>query len=407
MPHKFTDAIFHAKLPLIDKAILWVLSERANANGVAWPGQSRIAADAGCDYTTAAHALKRLEAQRLITHTGWHDSPRGPMKKFTLDLKRILALGAVGEAPTAGITPSVGEEGTVGGTPEKPNNSQLRAGDTPVTETEVPSVGGSGVSPDGLADAVSSTTIAIADVADSSLRSDKTEEQDQQQQPNTRASVPNPAGDFPGPGPSGIEESANAENPVSASPFSRRGDPARWLANHLWMYVSARPEVEIPYSWETYWSLDFQDALDRGWELEQLEAIVQASQYGAARQYYVRAKSICYDENLKRLEKIAEALGKKGLLQDVVCPKCKAYFPDFDVMVDHYWESHTPEIEPADAAEEEAMDLADELVSEGYVREHPEMATYYPWTDDDWQVFDPWADVPEQLPEPTGELMPC
>jgi len=84
MPHKFTEAIFRAKLPIIDKAILWVLSERANANGVAWPGQSRIAADAGCDYTTAAHALKRLEAGGLMTHTGWHDSPRGPIKKFTL-----------------------------------------------------------------------------------------------------------------------------------------------------------------------------------------------------------------------------------------------------------------------------------------------------------------------------------
>ena len=75
-------------------------------------------------------------------------------------------------------------------------------------------------------------------------------------------------------------------------------------------------------------------------------------------------------------------------------------------MVDHYWESHTPEIEPADAAEEEAMDLADEMVSEGYVKEHPEMATYYPWGDDDRHMFDPWADVPGQLLEPTGEPMP-
>jgi len=161
------------------------------------------------------------------------------------------------------------------------------------------------------------------------------------------------------------------------------------------MYVSARPEVEIPYAWERYWSLDFQDALDRGWELEQLEAIVQASQYGAARQYYVRAKSICDDENLKRLEKIAEYLGTKGLLEDVVCPKCKAFFPDFDVMADHYWALHTPEIDPADAAEEEAMDLADELVSEGYVAEHPDL-----------RMFDPWGDVPKQLPETVGKQMP-
>ena len=49
------------------------------------------------------------------------------------------------------------------------------------------------------------------------------------------------------------------------------------------------------------------------------------------------------------------------------------------------------------------MWLADELVSEGYVKEHPEMAEYYPWADDDRQMFDPWADAPEQLPGPTGE----
>ncbi len=47
--------------------------------------------------------------------------------------------------------------------------------------------------------------------------------------------------------------------------------------------------------------------------------------------------------------------------------------------------------------------LADELVSEGYVAEHPEMATYYPWADDDRHMFDPWADVPKQQPESTGE----
>jgi hypothetical protein len=71
-------------------------------------------------------------------------------------------------------------------------------------------------------------------------------------------------------------------------------------------------------------------------------------------------------------------------------------------MVDHFFVAHPLPVDPADAAEEEAMDLADELVSEGYVAEHPEMATYYPWGDDDKQVFDPWADVPEQrrsLPE--------
>jgi hypothetical protein len=392
MPHKFTEAIFRAKLPLTEKIVFWVLSERANANGVAWPGQSRIAADAGCDYTTAAHALKRLQEKGLITHTGWHSSPNGPTKEFTLNLRRILALG---EEPSVGATPTVSADSTVVGAPEKPINSQVRVGDTPVSQTGTE--GGAGVSPDRLA-VVARSSIAIADLA-ASLRSEKPEQQPKEQQPNTGDSVPTPVGDLLGPGPSGTDESANEEDSSFASPFSRAGDPARWLANHLWMYLSVRPEVEIPYSWETYWSLDFQDALDRGWKPEQLEDIIRASQHGAARKYYVRAKSICSYESLERLYKIAEALNKKGLLRDEVCPKCKAFFPDADLVVEHYWASHQLEVDPADAAEEEAMWLAEELVSEGYITEHPELRMFYPWGDEDDQAFSPWADEPEQLSE--------
>ena len=247
---------------------------------------------------------------------------------------------------------------------------------------------------------VDKSTIAIADVADSSLCSDKTEEQDQEQQPNSRDSVPNPAGDLLGPGPSDIEESAKAEDPGSAPPFSREGEPARWLANYLWVYVVIRPEVEIPYAWETLWSLDFQDALNHGWTLEELEAIVQASQYGAARQFYLRAKSICYHENLERLHKIAEALGKKGLLQDFVCPTCKAFFPDFDLMVDHHFASHTPEIDPADAAEEEAEYAAEEADGSDM---------YYPWEPDPEQLFNPFEQEGESpdVIERDGAVILC
>ena len=392
MPHKFTEAIFRAKLPLTEKLVLWVLSERANTNGVAWPGQSRIAADAGCDYTTVAHALKRLQDKRVITHTGWHTSPNGPTKEFTVNLNRILALG--GE-PSVGPAPGVGAEGTVGGAPEKPISSQLPAGGTPITQTGTRSPVSSGVSPDRPA-AVERSSIAIA-VGAASLRSENTEQQEQQ--PNTQDSVPNPASDLGGPGPGGTEVTPNGKDPSSACPFSRRGAQSRWLANHLWMYESVRPEVEIPYSWETWWSLDFQAALDRGWELEQLEDIIRASQHGAARKYYVRAKSICQEESLERLHKIAVALRKLGPLEDIVCPKCKAFFPDYDLMMKHYRASHQREIDPADAAEEEAMWLADELVSEGYLPEHPELRMFYPWEDEDDQMFSPWANEPEQLPE--------
>jgi hypothetical protein len=394
MPHKFTEAIFHAKLPLVDKAILWVLSEHANADGVAWPGQTRLAALAGCDYTTVARALKRLQDKGLITHTGWHASPNGPTKKFTLNLECILALG---EEPTLGRAPSVGPEGTVGGAPEKPISSSASVGDTPVMQTGTHHTGGSGVSPDELA-ALERSSIAIADVA-ASLRSESTEHQNQEQQPKTRDSVPNPAWDLGDPGPS--TEEANAEQPGLASPLSRTGDPARWLANHAWMYLSVRPEVEIPYAWETWWSMDFQDALDRGWQLEQLENIIRASQYATARKYYIRAKSICEEKSLERLQRMAEALNKNSLLRDEVCPKCKAFFPDTDSMVEHYWASHEGAIDPEDAAEEEAMDLADELVSEGYIPEHPDLRMFYPWGDWDDQMFSPWADRPEALPETT------
>ena len=403
MPHKFTEAIFRAKLPLVEKVILWVLSERANADGVAWPGQSRIAKDAGCDYTTVAHALKRLQDKGPITHTGWHASPNGPTKEFTLSLNRILALG---EGPSVGLVPTVGPEGTVGGAPEKPISSHILVGDTPVTQTGT-RTGGSGVCRHGLADVDRSSTAIVGFAA--SLRSEETEEQHQEQQPNTRDKVPNPAGDLLGPGPSGIEESANAEDAASASPFSRQGDPARWLANHLWMYLSVRPEVEIPYSWETWWFIDFQKALDRGWELEQLEDIIRASQYTTARKYYIRAKSICEEKSLERLHRMAEALNKNGLLRDEVCPKCKAFFADTDSMVEHYWASHQGAIDPEDAAEEEAMDLVDELVSEGYIPEHPDLRMFYPWGDDDGDkdMFDPWADEPEQVPEATdSEQLP-
>jgi len=395
MPHKFTEAIFRARLPLVEKLVLWVLSERANADGVAWPGQSRIAKDAGCDYSTVTHALKRLQEKGLITHTGSHYTPNGPTKEFTLSLERILVLG--GE-PTVGPAPGVGAEGTVGGAPEKPISSQLPAGGTPITQTGTRSTVGSVVSPDRLP-SVERSTIAIADLADS-LRSEKAEQQHQERGLSTGNPVPNhPAADIRGHEANGPDESANEEGNSSGSPFSRTGDPARWAANHLWMYLSARPEVEIPYSWETWWSLDFQAALDRGWKLEQLEDIIRASQQGAARKYYVRAKSICSDESLERLYKIAEALNKKNLLRDEVCPTCKAFFPNADLVVEHYWASHQRELDPADAAEEEAMWLAEELVSEGYVAEHPELRMFYPWDDEDDQMFSPWADAPEPLPE--------
>src|SRR5204863_7798230 len=101
-------------------------------------------------------------------------------------------------------------------------------------------------------------------------------------------------------------------------------------------------------------------------------------------------------------EKIAEYLRQKELLGPVICRKCSAYFPDIATMVDHFLMVHSRPVDPDDVAEEEAMDLADELVSEGYVTEHPDWRMFYPWGDDeDRGIFSPWYDNPEHLREIT------
>ena len=59
MSFKYTDAVFEAQLPMTDKMILWVLAERANDDGICWPGQSCIARDTRCDYSTAQRSIDR------------------------------------------------------------------------------------------------------------------------------------------------------------------------------------------------------------------------------------------------------------------------------------------------------------------------------------------------------------
>jgi hypothetical protein len=161
--------------------------------------------------------------------------------------------------------------------------------------------------------------------------------------------------------------------------------------------------VEVLPGWEKFWTKDFEDALDSGWSVEDVTRAVRASQVGRAREFYKRGASIV--ANLELLAENGQKLESKDLLCEYECPKCHGLFIGVEALIEHQLRCYQKPVDPEDAAEEEAMDLADELVSEGYVKEHPEMATYYPWGDDDRQMFDPWAEVPEQLPELTGERM--
>ena len=180
---------------------------------------------------------------------------------------------------------------------------------------------------------------------------------------------------------------------------SKEAEPARWLANYLWCFLSVREDVEVLPGWERFWTKDFQVALHSGWSVEDVIRAIRASQVGRAREFYKRGTSIV--ANLEPLAENGQKLESKGLLCDYECPKCHGLFIGIEALVEHQWGCYEKPVDPEDAAEEEAMWLADELISEGYIREHPDMAMFYPWADDDRQIFDPWADVPEHLPRTT------
>ena len=115
--------------------------------------------------------------------------------------------------------------------------------------------------------------------------------------------------------------------------------------------------------------------------------------------------------NLELLVEEGQQLDEKDLLAVTECHVCHGllignYIDSLGEHIFPCYDRHIP-IDPEDAAEEEAMWLADELVSEGYVREHPCMADY-PWPAEDWEtLFDPWADASEQPVRPVvGEVVP-
>lgn len=200
-----------------------------------------------------------------------------------------------------------------------------------------------------------------------------------------------------------FEVSVSGE-PVSIHPASlpdfaalpvRETEPARWLANYLCCFLSVREDVEVLSGWEKFWTNDFQDALDSGWSVDELRLAIQMSQFGKSRDFYKRGASIV--ARLDRLVTYGRKLQERGLLVEVECQSCHGLFVGEDAC-EHFFDCYgNKPIDPEDAAEEEAMDFADELVSEGYIKEHPELEMYYPWADDDRHMFDPWAGEPEQV----------
>jgi hypothetical protein len=194
--------------------------------------------------------------------------------------------------------------------------------------------------------------------------------------------------------------------PVSSSPASTQDiaalpswdtEPARCLANYLFCFLSVRKDVEVLPGWEKFWTNDFQEALNSGWSLPDLTIAIRMSQFGKAREYFKRGASIV--QNLELLVTNGRKLQERDWLVEVECHSCSGLFVGEDAF-EHVFDCYRDKpADPEDVAEEDAMYVAEELVSEGYVKESPDMQMFYPWHPDDVQMFDPWANVPEQLPE--------
>jgi hypothetical protein len=70
MSFTYTKEVFKCPLPGMEKLILWVLAERASDEGRCFPGQARIAKDAGLSYSAVQRNLDKLIAKGLVRITG-------------------------------------------------------------------------------------------------------------------------------------------------------------------------------------------------------------------------------------------------------------------------------------------------------------------------------------------------
>ena len=129
-----------------------------------------------------------------------------------------------------------------------------------------------------------------------------------------------------------------------------------------------------------FWIQDFKSALDDGHTKEDIELAILCSQTRASKKYYIRAKSIC--DNLDLLIEKGQKLQERGVLREHEC-KCRALFAMLEDLREHQENCEIAQaIDPEDAAEEEAMYAAEDLIGYGEVPD--------PLPD-----FDPFADTRE------------
>jgi hypothetical protein len=220
-------------------------------------------------------------------------------------------------------------------------------------------------------------------------RKAKTEPQPQNQpQPELECEVPVSVVEAPVQEAQAPPVSQEDPSPSSASPLpvsqelfeAYLEDPATYLATYLWSFLQHRPDVEVIRPWEKFWIADFDKALSDGHTKEDIELAILCSQAGKARELYKRALSIC--NQLPLLIEKGRKLRDKGVLREQKC-KCHALFAMLEDLREHQKTCETAlAIDPVDAAEEEAMYAAEDLIGYGLAPD--------PLPD-----FDPFADTRE------------
>ena len=140
-------------------------------------------------------------------------------------------------------------------------------------------------------------------------------------------------------------------------------DDATYLATYLWSFLQHRPDVEVIRPWEKFWIADFDKALSDGYSKEDIELAILCSQAGKARELYKRALSIC--NQLPLLIEKGCKLQERGVLREHEC-KCHALFAMLEDLQEHQETCDTAlAIDPVDAAEEDAMYAAEDLIDYG------------------------------------------
>ena len=137
MANKYTDAVFTAKLPMRDKAVLWALAHRSdNDKGICWPSYSTIARDAGCSRSTAERAVDAVLKLGVISIVGKEPTAPGKWNNvYRLELGAIQALPRTGNRyrTAANAIPEDGGDTVPGGgvhsTATRSHNSSLNSPD--------------------------------------------------------------------------------------------------------------------------------------------------------------------------------------------------------------------------------------------------------------------------------------